>query len=497
MSRLIIGSSNIYRNYVAAKFKKYGEYSVIRCTDISNFEANMAGLEATDKEVIISVIENFIEKAGRGIESQDEKEAAIESAMIEYIRIIKEAATRLSGSRMIIIEPILRPSLDWYEASYDEIRKFVAEGTKKLNLDNITTIGAISRASQIFNKDGVHLTEDAGEVFLESILSHAKSFMNAKTYTVDDNEEEEMEEDFRSEGPSRSGSGKGTFEVSWKIQLIEDEARFRRSNDDLLFARVREELDTMSNKNKEDRVVITGITTSVVAPVDQEERKVWLRSTVESIFKKISPDFTGKILFINQGRSNGKLIPMAEVRLDSIASAVAIRKAFADKKKAGEDFGRLFLANCVGLATRVRVDIMKALAKRCMVNSDTAFVVAFTSRPMLHIRSVPPTGQPKTMTYTFSDAVARFGGRLQAGDLEEAYRRAGNNFRGQMSQHFVVLHDLYGAHPGPNPNPRKRGREEWEPARGSRSGGRGDGRGGRGDGRGFGKGRGYKGARFH
>ena len=85
MSRLIIGSSNIYRNYVAAKFKKYGEYSVIRCTDISNFEANMAGLEATDKEVIISVIENFIEKAGRGIESQDEKEVAIESAMIEYI----------------------------------------------------------------------------------------------------------------------------------------------------------------------------------------------------------------------------------------------------------------------------------------------------------------------------------------------------------------------------------------------------------------------------
>jgi hypothetical protein len=135
------------------------------------------------------------------------------------------------------------------------------------------------------------------------------------------------------------------------------------------------------------------------------------------------------------------MIPMVEVRLDSVASAIAIRKAFADRKKAGEDFGRLFLANCVGLATRVRVDILKAIAKRCTEGNDTAFVVAFTSRPMLHIRTTETGGQPRTMTYTFSDSVAKFGGRLQDGDLEEAYRRAGLNFAGQMSQHFVVMND--------------------------------------------------------
>ena len=240
MSRLIIGSSNVYRNYVASKFRKYGEFTMIRCTDIDSFSANMAGLEESDEEIIVSVIENFVEKAGRGIDDPDKKERSIEEAMDRYIKIIKEAASRLSKSRMVIIEPILRPSVDWYEASYDDIRKYVSDGVKKLNLDNTTSIVAISRASQSFTRDGFHLTEAAGEIFLEGVLSQAKSFFGAKTYTLDDDEDDEEAED-RTRGGA-SGSGARKDDVSRKLQLLEDKTRARRSNDDLLFARVREEL---------------------------------------------------------------------------------------------------------------------------------------------------------------------------------------------------------------------------------------------------------------
>jgi len=441
MSRLIIGSSNVYCNYSAAKFKKYGDYSVIRCTDIDNFDANMASLEDTDKEVIVSVIENFVDKAGRAAESGEVQDLSVELVMTKYLRIIKDTATRLDKSKFVIIEPIQRPNLKWYEDGHDVIRKFVSDGVRKANLNNITSVLAISRASQTFEQDGVHLTGVAGIIFVEGILSQAKDFFGAETLTIDDDEMDFSSHE-TSDAPIPGGSGAGSSgDLSKKLRCMEQEGNARRANDNLLFARMREELDTMSNKNKEDRVVITGITSSVAPPVDQEARKNWLKTTVESIFKKISNDFTGKILFVNQGRNNGKMIPMVEVRLDSVASAIAIRKAFADRKKAGEDFGRLFLANCVGLATRVRVDILKAIAKRCTEGNDTAFVVAFTSRPMLHIRTTETGGQPRTMTYTFSDSVAKFGGRLQDGDLEEAYRRAGLNFAGQMSQHFVVMND--------------------------------------------------------
>ncbi len=51
-------------------------------------------------------------------------------------------------------------------------------------------------------------------------------------------------------------------------------------------------------------------------------------------------------------------IPLVEVKLDSRELVSKIRKQFAEKKKAGQDFGRVFIAKCVTLGTPVRVDIL-------------------------------------------------------------------------------------------------------------------------------------------
>ena len=44
--------------------------------------------------------------------------------------------------------------------------------------------------------------------------------------------------------------------------------------------------------------------------------------------------------------------------------AFEIRKTFVAKIKAGEDYGRVHIANSVTLGTRVRVDIMKAIVQQ-------------------------------------------------------------------------------------------------------------------------------------
>jgi hypothetical protein len=63
MARVLIGSSNIYRNYRALAFPRYKEYSMVRCVDIESFKAQVGNLEPAETEIVISVIENFIEKA--------------------------------------------------------------------------------------------------------------------------------------------------------------------------------------------------------------------------------------------------------------------------------------------------------------------------------------------------------------------------------------------------------------------------------------------------
>ena len=116
-----------------------------------------------------------------------------------------------------------------------------------------------------------------------------------------------------------------------------------------------------------------------------------------------------------------------------------MRKKFANQKKAGQDFGRIQITNCVTLATRVRIDILKAMAKKFTTDREDIFVYGYASRPVLHIR--PKDAKIRPMWLSFSDALVRFGSGLGEGDLGDAYRRAGVAFRGQLQQNFVILHE--------------------------------------------------------
>jgi hypothetical protein len=135
---------------------------------------------------------------------------------------------------------------------------------------------------------------------------------------------------------------------------------------------------------------------------------------------------------------------MVEVRLNSVEVAVEVRKAFAEKRKEGDGktLRRLYMSNSVTLSTRVRVDIMKAISKKVTNSKDSAYVAAYSSRPILHVRSQGKSGEVTNRAYTFIDSIIKFGKVLLRSDLDDAYRRAGTAFRGQLEQHFVVLREL-------------------------------------------------------
>ena len=248
-----------------------------------------------------------------------------------------------------------------------------------------------------------------------------------------------------------------------KVQNMGTEMEDRRFFDSLVTARIRDELDAMTNTNKEDRIIITGMTNSTVMPQGFADKKKWMADMVGRVINKIEQGVADKIIWINQGRSNARDIPMAEVKLESRELAHRIRRKFAEKKRAGEDMERLFVANSVTLGTRVRIDILKAIAKKHANDKRDFHVVAYSSRPVLQIK-LKGTDQ-KPMSLTFIDAVSKYGRDLVEGDLGEAYRRAGRAFQGQLQQNFVVLRDRVNAPAvlteGPSSStPKKRQRED-------------------------------------
>ncbi len=432
---------------------------MVKCTNLEVFKAKMATLESTDKEVIVSVVENLICDAVVGtLDDEDVFNEKLEKSIQEYMKVVQECATKFMGSKFVIVRPTLRPAHKWYMDNHDDLCKAIDDGISKMSNSNIGRVYGLSRMLQQFENDGVHYNETSGRVFLDTILSDAETFFNAELIELDEESNEvekyipapiktklfqSKENSKKSESDTMIGQ-LGIDGLRRKVNVLEEElgklgnsVERNRGGDILMFARIRDELDAISNSKKEDRIVVTGLTNSVPMPQSIDGKRKWLSDMVGGILDRVVPGSSANIQFIDLGKKNTKEIPLAEVKMRTREAAVAIRRQFAAKKKEGCNFGRVFLTNSVTLATRVRIDILRAMAKQCIREDETAYVNAYTSRPILTLKK--KDGSLRPLVLTFADAVARFGKELSRENLAEAYRRAGVTFGGQLEQTFVVL----------------------------------------------------------
>ena len=172
-------------------------------------------------------------------------------------------------------------------------------------------------------------------------------------------------------------------------------------------------------------------------PQATEARRKWLMDMIGGIFDTIVPNSSKDILYIDLGKKNTKEIPLAEVKMKNKEVALTIRRQFALKRKGGGSFGRIWIANSVTLATRVRIEILRGMAKQFTSEDELSYVNAYASRPTITFKKKDSSLRP--LVLTFSDAVLRFGKGMRDEHLQEAYKRAGTAFRGHMQRNFVVL----------------------------------------------------------
>jgi len=129
--------------------------------------------------------------------------------------------------------------------------------------------------------------------------------------------------------------------------------------------------------------------------------------------------------------------------MDSVASSLAFRSAVSQlSKEEAPSFAGLFIANSVTLSTRVRIEVLRAISNVLTTNNTESFVQSVSSRPILHyytregINHVIPGAN---RTFTFVEAVDRFGSLVPPSGLIKAYRRARPAFNGCLEQYFVIL----------------------------------------------------------
>ena len=314
--------------------------------------------------------------------------------------------------------------------------------------------------------DGVHLTPAGGDRFMHHVDAALQLLLGASTSsefaTIDDRVQ--VPESSATPGDRLSqildavkhnssqlesfGSiGDNVSRLSRHSVDFEAFVRRRFKNDDFIFARMKEESDADVNKSREDRVVITGLSAPSLASTTHAEKK---QHYLEVVTRLISiscaaSDPLPKVLdvFINLRKDRGQ--PLVEARLDTAAGSSLFRRESVKLAKAQhQEFATLYFSNSVTQSTRVRIDILKELGKKLTTANEIAYVQGFISRPVLqyHVRDGKRSfAEGVGRSYTFVDAVAKFGTKLTPRDLTAAYVRAGDTFTGALSQYFVLLSD--------------------------------------------------------
>ena len=209
----------------------------------------------------------------------------------------------------------------------------------------------------------------------------------------------------------------------WRHEVIELKGVIDARNlaNNMAMARDREELDFLHNKNKENRIIVTGLSSNTPTPSDSDEKMEWIKTVIRKLFGMLDSGAESRIVGIyqkkglgayqNQGRGD---LPAAEVVMSSGQAAFAIRSNFAAKKKEGIEFNDIFMTNVSTLATGVRTSILEAIAKICVKTNQAIFVRHYVTRPTLLIRS-KQGDKINEIGLTFVDALKRYGK-----DLEQA-----------------------------------------------------------------------------
>jgi hypothetical protein len=255
--------------------------------------------------------------------------------------VIHRTAIRLPQMRFALAQPIMQQRDNWFMERYAGLSRNFVSKTNALGMENVSKLEALSKMSQSFLDDQVHLTLDSGKTYINELLFYSDTFFTAEIVNLEggtsnnperigkEKEKNQLESDFE----------KSVKTLDNKLEELNRDIFQRHSHDSLVMARIREDLDVISNMAKEDKLMTSGMIRKVPKPMGKDEIRKWLKDIVSDILNSIEPGVSSEITFVSQGHSNSRDIPLAEVRISSREIALRLRKTFAQKRNLVKTLG--------------------------------------------------------------------------------------------------------------------------------------------------------------
>jgi len=423
------------------------------------------------KLLVVSCFANFLCDDVRDSDDTYVFESVLDRSLKEHFEMIVEFCEAHPSVKVGVAIPLLRQIPSWFESDYDKIKSRFISTYDGVSRQNLHLLRAFSEKLSFY--DGVHLTGALGVRYVNHLVEEGWQIFDQMEHErirnlipenipVQVTSKDLLTSSSMSDMSASSSSpltighfNQLLLEIrknnvsdrvatnESKIDVIEKVQKATTFSTDLAMARIYEEQDFTKNSSRENRVTLGSLHLSESLPKDRPGQLSILKSRVQSLIDDLykqgsKPEILG-ISLKSAGLTPKGAVRDFDIIFKSPSQAFNFRKVLGVESRKDGPFKGLYVSNCVTHSTKVRIDILSAIARKLSTNTKQSFCQSFISRPVLHLRNRDGAGQSRV--FTFVDAVREFGDLMSKEDLSAAYRRAGSIYSGVVSRFFVILKD--------------------------------------------------------
>jgi hypothetical protein len=426
----LIGDSNI-RRHVNRMSRKANpgmkNCQVIPCGSMELLNEALVSVPDTANVCLLACVTNFITGAPNTSTSVGPRVSPVLDDLVSALGIVVEARPTL---KVLVSPPMYRTSPVWYRDGLPEILSKFSEVFKESGFTNVHLLPSF--ATPDFESDGVHLTSYSGLEFITHLFEESDALLDnlAKTPTERCNINLES-----------------TRVLQDRMMVLEQDHRRLNKVVENKSAVDAELADFRENERFEDFFVISGLPQipSSMTGKDWQARAI---QDVQVVVRQLINRDADIIVVQNATARKPDSEVTYNVKLSSVDESRSIRRKFGsyflgNKDSRPDALKAISIKNRVTPDTRIRISLLKLMAKRYKDSNAGAKVqvIGYDPRPLLKI--TPPAGSSdrRVRVYNYIEACRSLPTTFSAADLAPILRRINPRLKGSIRSTFFILSD--------------------------------------------------------
>jgi hypothetical protein len=228
-----------------------------------------------------------------------------------------------------------------------------------------------------------------------------------------------------------------------------EELETRAEAEDLLTAEMREDIDGLENENLKSIVIVRKLPAANPVPKDKKILKAYIMETAKAIVADVLDDqAVDEIKFastlyatVDPTKKDNRegLIPPFKIGFKSKDMGIKFREMAVKRAKVeGSNLATTYFTHCQSSATRIRVQLMWAVADAIKTKTKEVWVNQVSCKPTLQIKE---EGGRIVKSMGYIKAMQEYGDKIPKKTIEDSTKIAKKFFAGNLEKTFIVLKD--------------------------------------------------------